>query len=167
MTELQRQALIVRNTTHGLSLDETGRKTRLYSNWARMKQRCRDVKAYDFARYGGRGISVCVEWLDYKTFHDWALLNGYREGMTIERIDNDGNYEPRNCTWIPASQQARNKRNNHFVTHWGVRKTLAEWSQILGIESSLLRYRLAHWSIDRALSEPIRGRIPCSYNACG
>jgi hypothetical protein len=120
-----------------------------------MKQRCFDSNCDDFKLYGGRGISVCQEWLDYKLFYKWAMSHGYMKKLTIERKNNNGNYNSNNCKWIPAKQQARNRRNNHFITYLGKRKTLAEWSEILNIESSLLRYRLKHWSIKEAFNTSI------------
>lgn len=153
---MKRPELSERNKTHGLSLDENGRKTRLYGLWGRMKQRCRDPRAKDYPRYGGRGISICQEWRDFKNFHDWALSNGYNDSLTIERSDCNGNYEPSNCSWITPAAQARNTRKNHRITYMGQTKTLAEWSEILGMESSLIRYRLKAWgNIDEALSTPV------------
>ena len=145
--------LSLRNLKHGLSCDENGKKTRLYGIWVRMKQRCRDVKSSDYKRYGGRGIQVCNEWLeDYKTFHDWAMANGYAKGMSIERIDNEGNYTPENCTWIPMAKQAANKRNSRLITYDGKTRHLAEWARVLGIGHSLLRYRLKHWGVEKTFS---------------
>ena len=149
----KRPDLSERNFKHGLSMDSSGKKTRLYTIWIRMKQRCNDASSSDYTRYGGRGICICPEWeTDYKTFHDWALQNGYADGMSIERIDNDGNYVPSNCTWIPMAAQARNKRNSRKITHDGETKTLAEWSEVFGIGSSLLRYRLKHWGKEKTFA---------------
>ena len=114
-----------------------------------MRQRCRDVNCTDFPDYGGRGIKVCQEWHDYAVFHAWAMANGYNDHMSIDRQDVDGDYSPDNCKWIAMEAQARNKRNNHKITYNGETKTLAEWAQIIGIESSLLRYRLKHWGIEK------------------
>ena len=94
------------NKTHGL------RKTRLYRIWANMKTRCFNQNDPHFERWGGRGITMCDEWKnDLKSFHDWSMSHGYSDDLTIDRIDNDGNYEPSNCRWTTAKEQNWNKRN--------------------------------------------------------
>lgn len=104
---LNSDEVIKRNTTHGLYY------TRLHRIWSGMKQRCYYSKCRSYKDYGGRGITICDEWLnDFKTFYDWAISNGYKEGLTIDRKNNDGNYEPQNCRWITNSEQQKNKRNN-------------------------------------------------------
>ena len=152
-----RDLLLERNTTHGLCLGSDGKKTRLYGIWARMKQRCRDRNCKDYERYGGRGIAVCSEWSSYKLFHEWSMANGYRDNLTIERIENEGCYSPKNCKWIPHKDQSRNKRNNRLIVFHGETRTLAEWSEMLGIDHSLLRYRIAKWGVEKAFTEPKRG----------
>lgn len=109
-----------------------------------MKTRCSNPKYEHFASYGGRGIKVCDEWRnDFQSFHDWAMSNGYKEGLTIDRIDVNGNYEPSNCRWASAKEQSKNKRNTLFVTHKGITKTLIEWAEITGIKYQTLvcRYK--------------------------
>jgi len=155
---LKSEVATKRNTIHGLSLGKNGKITKLYGVWNRMKQRCLNPNTTDSKLYHDRGITVCKEWFNYKIFHDWAISNGYTEGLTIERIDNDGNYCPDNCEWITNKKQARNKRSNHLIAYAGKRKTLAEWSEILKIDSSLLRYRLKAWTVEKAFNTPIRGR---------
>lgn len=156
-SNLQLQTLVDRNTTHGLSLGPDGKKTRLYNLWVRMRQRCNNTGSSDFNRYGGRGITVCPEWDDFANFHAWSMANGYSDSMSIDRINNSEGYSPDNCRWATAIEQARNKRNNHMVTFNGQTLTLQEWSDKTGIDSSLLRYRLKHWSVERALTTPPRG----------
>lgn len=99
-------------TTHGLSKDGNGKKTRLFRIWTGMKTRCFNEKDHAYPGYGGRGITICPGWLSFESFHAWAMANGYEEDLTIERKDNDGDYEPSNCTWIPREQQALNRRTS-------------------------------------------------------
>lgn len=89
-------------TVHG----EWGSK--LHRVWLAMRQRCYNPRCKDFPHWGGRGVRVCKEWDDFGAFETWAVSNGYSEGLTIERINVNGNYEPQNCTWIPKSEQAKN-----------------------------------------------------------
>lgn len=110
-----------RNRTHGLS------HTAIYKKWSGMLRRCTNPKEVSFPDYGGRGISVCPEWKKFKTFHQWALESEFQEHLTIERIDTNGNYEPANCKWIPSHEQARNKRNNRYLTAFGETKIIADW----------------------------------------
>ncbi len=87
-------------------------KTRLYNIWSLIKQRCSNLKASGFKNYGGRGIIICPEWAnDYITFRDWAINNGYQEGLQINRINNDGNYEPSNCNFKTLKENIRHRRN--------------------------------------------------------
>ena len=92
---------------HGL------RYHRLNSIWRGMKTRCYNQKSLEYSNYGGRGIKVCDEWKnDFKAFYDWAMSNGYRDNLTIDRINPFGNYEPSNCRWATYEEQAKNKRKN-------------------------------------------------------
>lgn len=91
--------------THGMS------KTKLFNVWRGMKQRCEYPKHRSYSDYGGRGIKVCDEWYhDFQAFHDWAMVAGYQEGLTIDRIDNDGDYEPNNCQWITLQENVSKRR---------------------------------------------------------
>jgi hypothetical protein len=107
-------------TTHGES------KTLLYAVWNAMLQRCQNQTCENFPAYGGRGIGVCREWQDYVPFRDWALANGYRRGLLLDRQDNDGNYEPGNCRWATSGVSAHNRSTTKFsVADVAVIKELA------------------------------------------
>lgn len=118
------------------------RNTRLYDIWRGMKKRCYLVTNDNYKDYGTRGITVCDEWKDnFENFANWAYENGYQEDLTIDRIDNDGNYSPENCRWATNAEQQRNKRNNHLITFNNETYCLSEWSEITGHS----RYFILYW----------------------
>ena len=139
-----------RATTHG------GTGTRLHNAWFNMRMRCGNENNHKYKIYGGRGIQVCVEWKEnFEAFRDWALANGYKRGLTIDRINNDGDYEPDNCRWATMKQQARNTRNNVHITINGVTKLLCEWAEVAGIKyDTLLRRYHKGWRDERLLVKP-------------
>ena len=121
---------------HGL------RKTRLYRIWSNIKTRCINQNDSHFERYGKRGITVCEEWKnDFKTFYDWAINNGYSDKLTIDRIDNNGNYEPSICRWVTVKEQNQNKRNVILITYDGQTLSCSEWSKLLGLGKDTVRQR--------------------------
>ena len=124
--------------------------------WRAMKERCYNSKCEAYHNYGGRGIIVCDEWLhNFKAFYDWSITNGYRDDLTIDRIDVNGNYEPSNCRWVTRLTQANNQRTNHLITYKGETHTMAEWAKIKHISYGALRQRLYRkWSIEKALNTP-------------
>lgn len=136
-------------------------KTRLYYIWSHMKQRCYNENETNYHKYGARGIKVCGEWLDdFMAFRKWALSNGYRDDLTLDRIDFNGNYEPSNCRWATYIQQANNTRKNHLLTFNGETHTLTEWSRIVKIKRPTIERRINKygWSVEEALTiEPKRG----------
>ena len=127
---LQRQAAANLKGTHRLS------RTKLYKKWAGMKQRCYNEHADSFAHYGAKGITVCQEWQDFERFREWALANGYREGLTIEREDNGKGYGPSNCHWATRTEQNRNTTRTHRIVDGGKVITAAETAQIAGLSRS-------------------------------
>lgn len=135
-SEISREVFTKMHTTHG------GRHTRLYGIWCGMKNRCYNENVVSFPDYGGRGITVCSEWLDnFAAFRDWALANGYRDDLSIDRRNNDMGYSPDNCRWATGTDQANNKRTSRSVTLNGESRTIAEWSKLTGINASVLSWR--------------------------
>lgn len=132
----RKDAVREQKTIHGLS------QHKLRSVWRNMLARCENSKAEGYKNYGGRGISVCEEWHDLKIFSEWAFASGYHDGLTIDRKDVNGDYEPSNCCWVTMKVQCNNKRNNHYIKAYGETKTLAQWAETIGISSSLILYRL-------------------------
>jgi hypothetical protein len=139
-------------------------KTRLYSVWFGMKRRCTNHSDKSYPNYGGRGIKICGEWLhDFRAFADWAYGSGYREDLSIERIDNNGDYRPENCRWIPMIDQVKNRRCSKFYFFAGRQMLLPEIAQVSGIHKDTLSYRLRRGDdIETAVSRPLRptGRPP-------
>ena len=121
-----------------------GRKsTRLYGIYANIKSRCYNSNVPSYKRYGARGITICQEWQnDFKAFYDWAISHGYSDELTIDRIDNDGNYEPSNCRWVSVKEQSTNRCNNHLVTINEMTKALSEWCEFYKINYKTVRDRL-------------------------
>lgn len=141
----------MRRKTHGLS------HTRLYGIWAGMKHRCTNEKHSSYIHYGGRGIAICDEWLDFLSFRSWALSNGYEDELSLDRIDNDGNYCPENCRWVSLEAQANNKRGTVRYSYRGGLFTIAELSEISGIRKQTIRGRLYRgMTAEEALSKPTR-----------
>jgi len=104
-----------------------------------MKDRCYNPKCKSFGNWGGRGIKICDEWLKNPgEFAKWAVQNGYRKGLTIDRIDNDKGYSPDNCRWVTNAEQSVNKRNNRLISVNGVKKTVSQWANELGINKNNL-----------------------------
>lgn len=138
----------IRKRTHGM----TGE--RLYRIWQGMKNRCRNENTEHYDRYGGRGISVCEKWNNsFESFMEWAKSNGYEDGLSIDRIDNNKGYSPDNCRWATRVEQANNCDSNRILRHNGEEHTLAEWAKIRGINYHTLYSRVVAlgWSAERAL----------------
>jgi hypothetical protein len=121
-----------------------------------MRQRCEYPKHKNFDRYGGRGIKVCEEWkTGWRDFYKWAISNGYADNLTLDRIDNDGDYCPENCRWVTRTQQANNTSRNVLITYNGKTQNLSEWVKELGIRRSLIKYRMScGMSFEDAIKTP-------------
>lgn len=147
------------NKTHGAKSNKE--RTRLYIIYINMKQRCLNPKNSAYKNYGGRGISICEDWREsFELFRDWALSNGYDETLTIDRINNDGNYTPVNCRWATSFEQTNNRRTTRKETLNGITKSLSDWFKEYGRSYNLVRRRLfMGWSLLQALESPLYKRI--------
>lgn len=135
-------------------------RPRLYWTWLNMIRRCEDSKAPDYYRYGALGISVCEEWHDLPTFLEWANSHGWGEGLTIDRIDNSGNYCPENCRWADRYTQSNNKRNSVVLEFNSKKQTVANWARELNVSPNVLYSRIkAGWTIEDTLTKPVLNRI--------
>lgn len=137
------------NTIHGQS------SSPIYRIWSGMRKRCNNKNCHQYKDYGGRGVSVCKEWSNnFKAFYDWAIHNGYKQGLTIDRIDVNGNYCPSNCRWVNMKAQNRNKRNTIRVNG----ESLSVICERLNLNYYTIHSRIAKlgWSIEKALNTPIR-----------
>ena len=125
--------------------------TPLYKVWQTMKQRCTNPNCRGYQWYGAKGVKVCEDWQDVESFYRWAVSHGYQEGLTLDRIEITGDYEPKNCRWITMSEQQTNKSSNHLIEYNGEKRTLTEWSNLLGIPRTTLSNRLntLGWSVER------------------
>lgn len=128
-------------------------KSPIYRIWLNMKTRCNNHKASGYSRYGGRGITYQDSWKYFDNFYR-DMSPTYKAGLTIDRIDNNGNYTKENCRWSDVVTQANNRRNSRYFTIKGITKTLAEWIKTSSIKSSTVRQRLYcyGWSVEKALS---------------
>lgn len=139
---------VERKTTHGMS------NTRIYSIWEHIIQRCTNSKSDGYEHYGGRGITVCDSWKVFKNFYV-DMGNPPSRYHSIDRVDNNGNYEPNNCIWADAFEQAVNRRNNRHYTLNGETKTVTEWAREYHTNYQTIDYRLNKgWTLEEALTTP-------------
>lgn len=133
------------------------RSEHLNKTYRGIKERCYNQKCKGYQRYGKRGIVMCDEWLeDYTAFREWSINNGYKKGLSIDRINVNGNYEPSNCRWATFTQQARNRTNNRPMEAFGETKLVTEWFEdprcCVTLESLWKRLERG-WELERALTE--------------
>lgn len=129
MKKAQEKINLTKHHSHKMS------GTRIYHIWRGMKDRCYNVHSPSYYRWGGRGITICDEWKDnFSAFYSWAMENGYSENLTIDRIDNNGNYEPSNCRWATMEEQSRNRQSNVVIQIGNSKRTLKEWCEIFELE---------------------------------
>lgn len=126
----------------------------LYRVWGGMKSRCTNPRVKQYADYGGRGISVCDRWQSFANFLE-DVGDGFAPGMTLDRIDTNGDYSPENCRWATRRVQNNNKRNNNYIEFQGAVRSLTEWARIKGLRPGTVRqrYYVYGWPIERCLTE--------------
>lgn len=137
-------------------------KERLRRVLKNMKSRCYNPNFTDYKNYGARGIKICDLWIGnngFKNFYKWAMASGYKEGLTLDRIDFNGNYEPSNCRWATMREQQNNRSNNLLLTYNGKTQTASQWGDETGIKKGTICARIRNgWSVERALTEKPWGR---------
>ena len=136
----------MKHDKHGMS------NTKIYGVWHGMNERCRNPKNRAYKNYGGKGVSVCPEWQEFIPFNEWAMANGYKEGLTIDRIESNGNYEPSNCRWVDRFIQNSNTSRNRYIEFEGRTQTLSQWSREIGITRHALHDRIKKHGIEKSLS---------------
>lgn len=137
------------NFKHNLS------KHPLFNIWRGMKGRCLNNKDKGYKDYGGRGITICDEWVnDFKAFYDWAMANGWEKGLVNDRRNNDEGYSPTNCRFITDYESVRNTRRNHNIEFNGVKKCATDWAKDLNISPQSLTKRINNWGVEKALTTP-------------
>ncbi len=137
-------------------------KSRIYTIYQGMLSRCLKPSTNGYKRYGGKGLSVCKEWLEsYLNFYHWAIANGYSDGLTLDRINNHIGYEPSNCRWVTKKEQARNMLTNKYITYQGETLCMKAWAERLNINYNTLQSRLGkyQWSVKRAFTTPTKNKI--------
>lgn len=148
---LRTESNLANKSKHGLS------KTHLYAVWNSMKERCYNKNNHNYLRYGGRGITVCEEWKNsFKEFSEWAFLNGYQEELSIDRIDNNGNYCPNNCRWVDKKTQNNNRNVSFMITYNGKTQNLSSWCEELNLPYFRTWQRIVQYgySFEQAISLP-------------
>ena len=136
-------------TKHGMS------ESRLYHIWKGMKQRCTDETVSCYKNYGGRGITICEEWMNFVPFMEWAYSHGYSDDLTLDRIDNNKGYSPDNCRWATREEQCSNQRTNRNITCNGETHTISQWARITGLKRDTISNRIERgMTVEEALYTP-------------
>ncbi len=151
---LAREKLISRNYKHGHAI--SGKHSRLYTIWSHMVQRCTNPNVERYPQYGGRGIKVCDRWLNFENFIE-DMGESYKDNLSLERVDVNGNYELSNCKWIELQEQPKNKQNTVKLEYNGKTYSYQELSKLTGIKENTLRARIKYlgWSVEKAVEQAI------------
>jgi len=142
---------------HGPKRNRKRTECRLYRIWHSMRVRCKTKGTWNYDRYGAKGIQVCAEWDNYEVFREWAVSNGYRKGLSLDRYpDSSGDYCPENCRWATREEQAETNSQTIRLTLDGVTKPLPVWAREYGLTPDQLRCRIySGWDTRRAITQPL------------
>ena len=140
--------------------DGRRRMTKAYKTWINIRYRCANQSHKKYKYYGGKGIKVCDEWQSFANLRSWAIASGICRGLTIDRVDNDGNYEPSNCRWATLAVQSENSSHPIVVEFDGERLNKSQWAKHLGISHAAMHQRLIKWPLEAALTRPKNARCP-------
>lgn len=137
----------------------------VYGAWKNMEYRCENPEHEYYHIYGGRGIKVCPEWKEFDSFLEWSISNGHEKGLSLERIDNDGDYEPSNCKWATIAEQNNNRSSITFITIDGTTKNAYEWCEVYDINymTFLSRRNIYKWDEVKSLTTPVKRRSPKGF----
>ncbi len=145
--DVQRQRMLERNTSHGLS------KTKTYKIWSGIQTRCLNPNSSGYPKYGAKGVTICERWNDYENF--LADMGECPDGMSIDRINNDLGYSPENCRWVDMKTQQNNRTNNNVITINGETKTFSQWADISPVSRNTIRNRInSGWCESDAIMTP-------------
>ena len=132
-------------------------KERLYNIWKCMRQRCLNPNNPSYPHYGGKGVKICAEWMDYIVFRKWAMANGYTDELSIDCVDVSGDYCPENCRWVDDKTQMNNQTKNRKICYEGEHYTMSQLAELLGLSYSALQHRTERgWSIERIVNQKQR-----------
>jgi hypothetical protein len=161
MISTRSERVSVAHSTHGHW--RGGKATKTYDAWKSMRKRCYDKKYKNYQHYGGRGITVCDRWLN--SFENFLEDMGEPpDGLSLDRIDPNGNYRPDNCRWASPREQARNRRTTKFIEFGGKSQLLCDWASEVGITPEALSIRIKKWGLQRALTTPPRKSVALEYS---
>lgn len=135
-------------------------KTKIYSVWNGIKQRCLNKNSTAYKMYGEKGINICEDWKIFINFYNWAINNGYEEGLTIDRIDNNNGYYPNNCRWVDYTIQNNNRNCSIKIEAFGENKTILEWEKdkrcVVKANTLYIRIFRQKWNVEEAITQKQR-----------
>lgn len=161
LNEENRKCHIEELTTHNMS------DSKLFKTWCSMRNRCENRKNMAYKWYGAKGVKVCDEWQGrdgFQNFYNWAIKNGYKDDLSIDRIDFNGNYESLNCRWITQKEQSNNTSRNIYINYLGERKTLSELCEMYNLKYGIMHHRVCDLELPFEIAKDLSGFCKAYYN---